>query len=677
MNLKSNMLLPALSGLTVILTLFVVSCGGPGRVVLSSPDENITVSVMTGGGESGNELTYSVMFGETAIIRGGSLGINFAGSGSFGTNLNITSVKRSSGQETYKMQYGKQMPVQNKYTEMTLSLTDESRRTMDLVFRAYDDGVAFRYLIPRQDMSNDITIAGERTTFRFDSDYTYWGMHVPNYATSYEYNYTNTSLSQFEADSLAVLPFLVKVSDTAWAGVTEAALVDYAGMYVRGDDDDPYNLASQLSPLPDKPEIAVKATAPHKTPWRVIMLGDHPGRLIESNIIVNLNPPPTMNMSWVKPGKTAWDWWSGQIVEGMGFEGAMDNRTMKYYIDFAAETGLEYMLIDAGWYQNNGADWRDYEKLRDPVNDITKPIPEIDPPGLVKYANERGVDIILWIHWIPTMRQMDEAFPLYESWGVKGVKIDFMDRDDQEMVNMYHRMVKKAAEHHLVINFHGAYKPTGIRRTWPNLITREGVLGLEFVKFESYMRASSPGHDCTIPFTRMLAGPMDFTQGGFTNATKEQFVSRNRRPMTKGTRCHQLALYVIFESPLQMLPDHPANYRGKPGIEFLKAVPTTWDDTNVLNGAVGDFVTIARKNGEEWYLGSITDWTPRKLDVSLDFLGSGTWTAEIWADGSDSDINAESVAMKTVTVTADRTLTIDMGPGGGFAARFYPASSGK
>lgn len=656
---------------------FALSCGGPGRVVLLSPDENITVSVMTGGGKNGNELTYSVMFGETAVIRGGSLGINFAGSGSFGTNLNITSVKRSSGQETYKMQYGKQMPIQNRYTEMTLSLTDESRRTMDLVFRAYDDGVAFRYLIPRQDMSNDITIAGERTTFRFDGDYTYWGMHVPNYTTSYEYNYTNTSLSQFEADSLAVLPFLVKVSDTAWAGVTEAALIDYAGMYVRGDDDDPYNLASQLSPLPDEPDIAVKAAAPHKTPWRVIMLGDHPGRLIESNIIVNLNPPPTMNMSWVKPGKTAWDWWSGQIVEGMGFEGAMDNRTMKYYIDFAAETGLEYMLIDAGWYQNNGADWRDYEKIRDPVNDITKPIPEIDPPGLVKYANERGVDIILWIHWIPTIRQMDEAFPLYESWGVKGVKIDFMDRDDQEMVNMYHRMVKTAAEHHLVIDFHGAYKPTGIRRTWPNLITREGVLGLEFVKFESYMRASSPEHDCTIPFTRMLAGPMDFTQGGFTNATRDQFVSRNSRPMTKGTRCHQLALYVVFESPLQMLPDHPANYRGAPGIEFLKAVPTTWDDTNVLNGAVGDFVTIARKNGSEWYLGSITDWTPRTLDVPLDFLGSGTWTAEIWADGADSDTNAESVAMKTVTVTAGQSLTIDMGPGGGFAARFYPESSGK
>ena len=272
---------------------------------------------------------------------------------------------------------------------------------------------------------------------------------------------------------------------------------------------------------------------------------------------------------------------------------------------------------------------------------------------------------------------MDEAFPLYESWGVKGIKVDFMNRDDQEMVNMYHAMVRKAAEHHLVVDFHGAYKPTGIRRTWPNLITREGVLGLEFVKFERATRVISPDHDCTIPFTRMLAGPMDYTPGGFSNATREQFVSQGANPMTKGTRCHQLALFVVFESPLQMVPDHPGNYRGEPGLEFLKAVPTTWDDTRVLNGEVGDFVTIVRQSGNEWYLGSITDWSPRTLEVPLDFIGSGEWTVEVWADGDDADTNAESVAMSKTTMTSDQVLTVDMAPGGGFAARIYPAGSEK
>ncbi len=666
-----------ISGILMMIAVCTVSCGGRDRMALTSPGENISVSVATNGGKAGNELTYSVMLGETEIIREGGLGVDFADAGTFGSDVTVTGVSRRSGRDTYRLQCGKRTEVDDAYNEMTVSLADQSKRKMELVFRAYDDGVAFRYRIPAQETGGDLRIAGERTSFRFTGDHAYWGLHVPGYTTSYENNYTNAPLSQLQADSLAVLPFLVKVGDTAWAAVTEARLIDYAGMYVCGDSEDPYNLATRLSPLPEEPGIAVKATAPHDTPWRVVMLGDNPGRLIESNIVTNLNDPPATDMSWVKPGKTAWDWWSGQIVEGTGFEGGMDNRTMKYYIDFAAEAGLEYMLVDAGWYRNKSYDWGNAGLMKDPVNDITTPIPEIDPPELVRYANARGVDIILWIHWIPTVNQMDEAFPLYESWGVKGVKIDFMDRDDQEMVNMYRRMVEKAAEHHLLVDFHGAYKPTGTRRTWPNLITREGVLGLEYVKFEMPGKAVSPDHDCIIPFTRMLAGPLDYTPGGFSNATKEQFVSRNLRPMTKGTRCHQLALHVVFESPLQMLPDHPANYRGKPGMDFLQVVPATWDDTKVLNGEVGDYITIARKSGKEWYLGSITDWSPRTLEVPLDFLGEGTWTVEMWADGDDAGTNAESVAVQKADLTPDQTLTIDMKPGGGFAARIYPASAGE
>ena len=248
-----------------------------------------------------------------------------------------------------------------------------------------------------------------------------------------------------------------------------------------------------------------------------------------------------------------------------------------------------------------------------------------------------------------------------------------MNRDDQEMVNFYHRVVKKAAEHHLTVDFHGAYKPTGMRRTYPNLLTREGVLGLEFNKW-AYPphKQISPDHDCIIPFTRMLAGPLDYTPGGFSNATREGFKYQNKEPMTKGTRCHQLALYIIFESPLQMVPDYPGSYRNEPGIEFVRDVPTTWDETRVLHARVGNYVTIARKKDDEWYLGSITDWTLRELSVPLGFLGDGDYVAEIYADGADTDKNAESISIRKVLISSDQEIKITMGPGGGHAVRFYP-----
>ena len=381
--------------------------------------------------------------------------------------------------------------------------------------------------------------------------------------------------------------------------------------------------------------------------------------------------------SWIKPGKTAWDWWCCQKVVGEDFEGAMDNRTMKYFIDFAAEYDLEYMLIDAGWYGSISGDWFDYENLSKPHYKLTQSIPEINIPELVKYANSKGVDIILWLHWFHTVKQMNEAFPLYEKWGVKGVKIDFMNRDDQDMVNLYRDMIKKAAEHKLLVDFHGAYKPTGIRRTYPNLITREALMGLEWLKATDRI---DPEYDCIIPFTRMLAGPMDYTPGGFTNVTRKQFKvhpdgwGSRVPPMVLGTRCHQLALFVIFESPLQMVADHPAIYRENRESEFIKHVPSVWDETRVLNAKVSDYVTIARKQGEEWYLGSITDWNPRELTVSLDFLGEGDYVAEIYADGVNANTNAKDVESSKYLINKHKVLKIKMAPGGGHAVRLYPSA---
>jgi len=664
------------------LTAVLTSCGGykpesPFSIV--SPNNRILVTVTNRGGENGKTLMYDVIFNEKPVVYNSRLGVVLGNIGEFSEGLNVISVVNTTTDEMYTYSFGKSSEIRNHYNEAVIALEDREHRRLDLIVRAYDDGVAFRYRFPVQEILTSLEITGETTSFNFLRDHRYWGQHLPNYTTAYENIYTIATLSNVTPDSLTALPVLVMVDNDVWVAVTEAHLSDYSGMYLRGSADSLWSLTASLSPLPDKSGLCVRANTPHDTPWRVIMIADNPGRLVESNIILNLNPPCTFDTSWIKPGKTAWDWWCCQKVVGEGFEGAMDNRTMKYFIDFAAEFNLEYMLIDAGWYDRLAGDYRDYDEMGKPKYDITTSIPEIDIPELVAYAGKKGVGIIVWLHWLHTIRQMDEAFPLYEQWGVRGVKIDFMDRDDQEMVNLYERMLKKAAEHKLTVDFHGAYKPTGIRRTYPNLLTREGLKGLEWLKACDLI---DPEYNCILPFTRMLAGPMDYTPGGFTNVNKAQFSippgtwGSKKPPMTLGTRCHELALFVVFESPLQMVADYPANYRGVPAAEFLKHVPTVWDETRVLNAAVGDYVTIARKHGDEWYLGTITDWTPRTLSARLDFLGEGDYIAEIYADGNNASTDLTSVSIIRVLVKATDELKIACASGGGQAVRFYPAPEG-
>ena len=333
------------------------------------------------------------------------------------------------------------------------------------------------------------------------------------------------------------------------------------------------------------------------------------------------------------------------------------NDLYKHYIDFSAENGLEYSLIDGGWYGGN----------HDTTVSITKPIDGVDIAEVVRYAESRGVKILLWVNWYLLDKEMDQALPLYHKWGIAGIKIDYMNNDDQPTVEFYHRILEKAAEYNFIVDFHGAYKPTGIRRTWPNLITREGVRGLERSKWDG----CSPEHDVTIPYTRMLAGPMDYTPGGFNNAFREEYRVRYTNPMTQGTRCHQLAMYVVYESPLQMLPDAPVNYYNGKGLEFIRAVPTVWDDTRFVDGEVADFIVLARKKGDKWYLGAMTDWDEREVTIPVSFLGEAVWKMKSWADGSSND--AQSVKTAERTVSANDTLTVKLESGGGFAAIFEPA----
>jgi alpha-glucosidase len=381
--------------------------------------------------------------------------------------------------------------------------------------------------------------------------------------------------------------------------------------------------------------------------------------------------------SWIQPGISAWDrWWSGDYAPDTDFEIAMNTATMKYFIDFAAEMGWEYQIVDWQWYGNpfdpNGKQPEPGVEEPDPnpAGDITKVIPEVDMAEIISYATAKNVKIFIWAHWKHVDNQLDEAFALYETWGVSGVKIDFMDRDDQYMVNFYHRVLQKAAQHKLLINFHGAYKPTGLNRTYPNYISQEGVMGNEYSKWSDLI---TPLHTVTLAFTRMLAGPLDFTPGGFRNATEESFKvvgSDAPGPYVMGTRCHQLAMTVVYESPMQVLCDSPYNYRNSPaGLDFLKIVPATWDETKVLAGDVGEYIVIARRSERQWFIGAMTNWTERNLDIPLDFLDAGRFQIKVWADADEAHLFPDRIQEIENPVTAKDTLTIKLAPGGGFVAQ--------
>ncbi|MDH7600197.1 MAG: glycoside hydrolase family 97 catalytic domain-containing protein, partial [Sedimentisphaerales bacterium] len=472
-------------------------------------------------------------------------------------------------------------------------------------------------------------------------------------------------------DEIYGVPVLIKVDDHIWAALAEADLQDWAGMHLDRLGGVPNAFVTVLSPRQDDPRICVISRTPRTSPWRVIMLGRSPGDLIESDIIDNLNPPCAIeDTSWIRPGKAAWDWWwSGGYAPDANFPLGPNNATMRYFIDLASQMGWEYQLIDWHWY---GPPFT-RSGQPDPNCDITRSIPDINIPELVEYARQRSVRLLVWLHWFHADRQLDEAFDLYQKWGLAGVKIDFMNRDDQEMVNFYHRVLQKAAEHRLVVDFHGAYKPTGTRRTWPNLLTLEAVLGNEYNKWSARV---TPEHCLTIPFTRMLTGPMDFTPGGFRNASRSQFKvvgSDAPAPMVMGSRCHQLAMLIVYESPLQVLCDSPYAYRSSPdGLDLLRLVPTTWDQTKVIDGQVGQYIVVARRSADQWFVAGMTNWDARTLDIPLDFLQEGKYQATIWADPPDANDRPTGVDTKTIQVRPGDHIKAVLASGGGYILHIKP-----
>ncbi len=638
-------------------------------LTVASPDNKISLSFdlksLPAPYASGQRAYYRVTYQGNPVLTDSPLGLDFVGAPALNHDFSIQSSSMASHDSSWQDRINDNLTVRDHYNQLTVRLEERQapHRRVELIFRAYNSGVAFRYLLPRQPALGKFALAGEDTGFYFTQAAPAFALNLGSFTTPYEGEFERTSLDQFKPSSIVNLPLLVHIPNGPWVALLEADLEDYAGMYVGAAAGFPNGLASKLSPLPDHPGTAVIASTPKSTPWRVIMINPRPGGLIEStDLILNLNPPCALkDTSWIEPGKTAWDWWSGDYDTDVNFKPGMNTPTLEHYIQFAADHHLPYMLIDAGWarHSNQQKGWE--------TADITHWNSNVDLPAILAFARQRHVKVILWMHWKSVKRQMNQAFPLFQKWGVAGVKIDFMNRDDQEMVNFYYQMARTAARYHLVVDFHGAFKPTGMRRTYPNQLTREGVMGMEYSKW-SYR--TTPYHDVILPFTRMLAGPMDYTPGCFNNATKEQFKPRQVNPMCQGTRAHQLAMYVVFFSPLQMLSDYPEIYDHSPGMAFLDQVPTVWDETRVVDGDPGEYVTIARKKGDKWYLGSMTNWTPRDLDIPLDFLGAGTYQAEIFADGPDAAQNAKSLTISKKWVKAGDHLSARLAPGGGLAVIF-------
>jgi alpha-glucosidase len=663
-----GVLKPALVCVVCFPLLFSRISNGQEQTGLLSPDGRIAMHFDTvsaqGTPAAVGRLVYHVEFRGKPVIDQSALGLTLDGHPALGSAVAIGKTESASGVDDYTMQFQKVSRVHDAYNSLLIETTEEAapRRTLKIEARAYDNGIAFRYLVPEQDAVKEIKLRQEETEFRLPTDATDWLLALPNYRSSYESEYVKlptTALSNqggVSSSFLIGLPLLMHEPGVAWLSLMEADIEGNTSMYVTNPSGNwaGHYFATRLSPTFDDPSMALGSKTPYHSAWRVIGIADDPGRFIESTLVYDLSPANRLaDTSWIQAGKASWNWWVDNVDEDG--HPSFTTKNMEHYVDFSAASGFRYMMLDAGWAVGR---------------DITRMNGKIDIPELVRYAATKNVKVWIWCYSESVMEQMKEAFPLFEGWGVAGVKIDFVNRDDQRGVQFYYDTAREAAAHHLMVDFHGTRTPWGLERTYPNVMSYEGVLGLENNKVG---RRDSPVDRSVFAYTRLIAGPMDYTPGAFSNATEDGFQARNTSPMAMGTRAQQLALYVIFQTPIQMVSDSPQAYQGQAAFQFIKDVPSSWDGVKVLAGEPGEYTTIVRRHGDEWYLGSMTNWTPRTLSVPLNFLGHGAYRAEIYADGANAAKDPKDVAIRTQLVQSGQVLTLKLAPGGGCAIRFVPA----
>jgi alpha-glucosidase len=623
---------------------------------VSSPDNKISVTVNVGP-----DIKWSATFEGKVVINNSKIAMILANGKVLGENDKIKKAALSQLNDIIKpVIANKRSEIKDNCNILTITFISG----FSLQFRAYNDGVAYRF---ETSIKDNITVKNEVSEFDFPSGSHAWYPLESGFMSHNERTFIYSSLDTIANKHLASLPTLFQVNGVDIL-VTESDIEDYPGMWLIGEGSG--KISGIWSKYPDSEKLTsdrdlfVTSTkdfiattkGTRAFPWRVFVIASTEVKLLESDLVYKLAPPNRIeDTKWIKPGHVAWDWWNANNVYGVDFRAGINNDTYKYYIDFASKNNIEYIILDEGWY---------------PLGNVLVSVPEINVPKLCKYAESKHVGIILWVVWKTFWDKIDDAIALYEKWGVKGVKVDFMQRDDQKVVNFYLEAARKTAEHHLLIDFHGAYKPDGLGRTWPNALTREGVKGMENDKWSKDV---TPEHDVTLPFTRMIAGPMDYTPGALVNMDKANFTPNFTRPESQGTRAHQVALYVIYESPLQMLADSPSNYmKEQETTDFIVKIPVVWDDILGIDGKVGEYLLLARRSGKDWFVGALTNWTARDMDLDLSFLPAGKYLIDIFQDGINADRYAGDYKHLRTVINSGDKMKIHLAPGGGWAARIIP-----
>jgi len=625
---------------------------------LRSPDKRIEVRIRTVP-----RIRYDVILHGAAVMEDCTLSLDVDHVALGVNNPKVLSAKeRSYDQVIEPAVRQKFASIRDNYNEVRLEMDGGYAVT----FRAYNQGVAYRFetSLPQK----QVKIYGEEVNLNFPRNVLAYYPQEDSFFSHNERKYLPQQLSEIAPEFIATMPVVLDAAGGAKLAIAESDVEDYPGMWLHGTSGP--GLAGMFPPYPLKEKLEgdrnfrvaeaadyIAITSGARTfPWRLVGIVDRDADLITNPLVWLLAKPSQLqDTSWIKPGKVAWDWWNFNNIYGVDFKAGVNTETYKYYIDFAAKYGLQYIILDEGWYKLGNA------------MDV---VPEINMDELTAYARQKNVGIILWVVWKSLDDQLIPALDLYAKWGIKGIKVDFQQRDDQLMINFFHKVSHETANRKMLVDFHGSQKQVTMTRTWPNMISGEGVRGMEWSKWSADVE---PAHNVTLPFTRMFLGPMDFTPGAMRNATRSTFAPIFQQPMALGTRCHQLAMYVVFESPLQMLADSPSNYMREPeAMQFLSAVPSVWDDTKALDGKIAEYVAVARKSGNDWYVGAMNNWTARELEIDFSFLPAGEFSMDAYQDGVNADRYASDYNLVKTKVNSTTKLKIKLAPGGGWAAHIHP-----
>lgn len=620
---------------------------------LASPNGGVVVELRIG-----DSIRYDLTVAGTPVLRDSTLSLRIDGQ-VLGRNPRLKAATPSIHDAILRpVVRQKAAELREHYHELRLDFEGGYA----VVFRAYNEGMAYRWETSLS--AAEVKVTGEEVAVRFADGFTSYFAEEKSFYSHNEEHFLPRPLGDLTARDLASTPVIIDAGAVKLA-LADADVVDYPGLWWHGTGGPamagtfpPYPLEEKLE---GDREFRVIKTADwiaitqgtRTYPWRLCGIAAKDGDLLSNPLVYLLARPTALtDTSWIKPGKVAWDWWNANNLGGVDFKAGVNTETYKYFIDFAASQGIEYIVLDEGWYV---------------LGDLMKQAPDMDVPAIIEYGKKKNVGVILWVVWKTLDDQLHPALDLFARWGVKGIKVDFMQRDDQKVMDFYHRISAAAAARRMLVDYHGSSRPAVLTRTWPNLISAEGVRGNEWNKWSAH---ATPAHNVMLPFTRMFLGPMDYTPGAMLNATRTGFAKNFDNPLSQGTRCHQLAMYVVYESPLQMLCDSPTNYLREPEcLAFIAKVPTVWDETRPLESRIGDYVAVARRTGGDWYVGAMTNWTSRTLSIDLSFLPEGEFQLEEYRDGLNAGRRAGDYKREVRPVTRDTKLTVTLAEGGGWVAR--------